>query len=261
VSLILTHLKKITMKKMKMIMLLALIIGIAACNPCEKSQIVPCGASNNNPKVDLIVLIDASGSMGQVADSISAAANIAIMNAVDMCKSDLKVTYLGVDGVWPGTVFNTQHRNFIFANYGIVPLAADMNHVGWLPEQGANAIQDLSKYGAWRDSACRCIFYISDEELDSFNPIGDVTNEDQVTQDAILAAKANGVAVFTNYITAQLRGPTILQNYVDLTTQTGGINFTTSSYSEVTTNLYIGLMPTIVCNGCNGCNLNGLIPQ
>lgn len=245
------------MKNIKIIILLAMAVSYMACNKCEEVVLEPCGVSNEKPLVDLIVLIDASGSMGRVADSISVAAQAAIDNAMASCNTDLRVSFLGVDGVWPGTVFDTAtHRQYIYNETGIITLSADINHVGLPTEQGANAIEDLSIYAPWREGSCRAIFYISDEELDSFSPVGDFTNEDAATNDAILAAQANNVSVFTHYIMEQGRGPSILNNYDDITSQTGGINLTTPTYAAVNAQLYIDFMPTIVCNACNGCHLN-----
>ena len=243
------------MKTIHFLLLLCVALFFYGCDDCDPIDMNPCGGPLSNPKVDLIVLIDASGSMGNVANTIDMAAQTAIQNALDSCPVDLSVTYLGVDGVWGGTVFNNDHRSYIFAAQGTIPLAADAPHVGLPQEQGANAIEDLSQFAPWRDNACRAIFYISDEELDSVSPAGDFANEDAATAAAIAAAQANGVTVFTHYITEQGRGPQILQNYNDLTSQTAGFNLTTATYAAVDQQLYQNLMPRIICNSCNGCQL------
>ncbi|MEM7575494.1 MAG: hypothetical protein AAF433_21500 [Bacteroidota bacterium] len=243
------------MKAIHFFSLFILVFLSFSCEDCDPIEMEVCGGPLGDPKVDLIVLIDASGSMGVVANTIDMAAQMAVQAALDTCPTDLNVTYLGVDGSWAGTVFNDSHRNYIYAAQGTIPLAADAPHVGLPQEQGANAIEDLSNYAPWRENACRAIFYISDEELDSISPAGDFANEDAVTAAAITAAQANGVTVFTHYITQQGRAPQILQNYNDLTAQTGGFNLTTPTYAAVDQQLYLDLMPQIVCNSCQGCEL------
>lgn len=248
------------MKFFHFFLLFSLSIFTYSCNDCDPLEVEICGGALGEPKIDLIVLIDASGSMGQVANTIDMAAQAAISAAQDSCPTDLAVHFFGVDGTWLGTRFDSTHRDYIYANQGVIPLAGDAAPVGLQQEQGANAIEDLSQFAAWRDNACRAIFYISDEELDSVSPMGDFTNEDAATAAAILAAQNNGVTVFTHYITQQGRGPSILQNYNDLTAQTGGFNLTSATYAEVDVAFYQGIMPQIICNSCSGCELGIFMP-
>ncbi len=229
-----------------------------SCEDCGEVVLEPCGGSNFTPKVDLIVLIDNSGSMGNVANTISNAAVTAIDTALAKCPVDLRVQYFGLEGTWGGTVFNSSQRTYIESIYGTgytLP-AADNNHRGLAQEQGANGIEDLSNLFDWRDNACKAIFYISDEELDSVNPQNDFANEDQVTLDAISAATTNGVTVFLHYV-EQGRSPNILQNYTDLASDTGGsLIYSDRGHGSVTPQTYIDFMPQIICNACLGCELN-----
>ena len=206
---------------------------------------------DTSPKVDLIVIIDTSGSMDSYAALVSAATVEAMEQAKKECKTDLEITYLGVEGIWPGTVFMTNHRDYIFTHNGTVPLVADTPYVGYQPEQGANAVEDLSKYAKWREGACRSIFYISDEELDSIMPTGDFANETLATNNAIAAANLNNVTVFAHHLTHLHRGSNIEQNYRDLCDQTGGKAY----FSEnPTTDEYVNMLKEVICNACgDGC--------
>lgn len=229
------------------------------CETCPPVAMEPCGLTPERPQVDLIVLIDASGSMGPIASIASAAAVSALDSSQLDCETDLVVHYLGVDGVWSGTQFTTSHKQFIFtAQGGTVSLASDALPLGLGSELGAHAIEDLSVYAPWRPGACRAILYISDEELDGSIPLGDVANENAATADAIAAALGNQVTVFTNYILQNNRGPAVMQNYDDLAGQTGGFNQTTASTNDVNEDLYLDLMPRVVCNACNACVLGQL---
>lgn len=244
------------MKNIILFSLMAVALIFNSCKKCEEVKLRPCGSSEDNPMVDLIVLIDASGSMGGVAQSLSDAVELAISSALDSCTVDAQFTFLGVDDPWNGTVFNRSHKDYIFSNNGNVQLAGEIPPVGLETEQGANAIEDLSNYAAWREGACRAIFYISDEQLDSSDPSNDYDNEDLATSNAIRAAQNNSVAVFTHFINDQNHDSRILQNYNDLTSQTGGSNMVSHSDNDVNSQLYINMMPSIVCNACNGCNLS-----
>ncbi len=243
---------------MKLLKYLALILALFffGCDPCDEPVLEVCGGNDGPPKVDLIVLIDQSGSMGGVASIISNAAVAALDSARADCPTDLVTHFLAVDGTWGGTVFNTSHKQFIYtAQGGTVPLVSDNNPSSVSQELGANAIEDLSSLAPWREDACRAIFYISDEELNSVDPQGDFAAETAATSAAINSAQANEVTVFTNYITQQNRGPSIMQNYDDLTGQTGGVNLLSPTYLSVTENTYIDFMPQIVCNACKACEL------
>lgn len=244
---------------MKSLKYLAFVLALFffGCEPCDEPVLEVCGGSDGLPMVDLIVLIDQSLSLGNVATTISNAAVLAIDSAQMECPTDLVVHFLAVDGVWSGTVFDKSHRQFIFdANGGSIALASDVTPVGQANELGAHAVEDLSNFAPWRPGACRAIFYISDEELDGSLPRGDFANETAATAAAIASAQPNGVTVFTNFINQYNLGPNILQNYDDLTGQTGGFNLVTPTLADVTEDLYIELMPQVVCNSCNSCVLN-----
>lgn len=213
--------------------------------PCGKD---PRGASPG--KVDLIVLIDSSGSMQSFAKIVSQAAEQAIKLAQRKCETDLRVNFLGLDGTWPGTVFDRSHRSFIRSEQnGSLPtnLAADRPHVGYIREQGANAIEDLSKFTKWREDACRAIFYISDEELDSVSPRNDFANETAETNSAIAEANANNVTVFSHHITWQGLPAQIIQNYEDLSKKTGGKAHIGGTPSEA---LYVEILSEAICKAC-----------
>ncbi len=216
----------------------------------EKSEDCGCGSHDGTSKgaiTDLIVLIDTSSSVGPSAKAVSDAVKLAIKEAKSSCEPDLKITFLGVDGTWSGTVFTESHRDYIFGLNGVVPLAADRLPSGYKKEQGANAIEDLSKYNKWRKDACRAIFYISDEELDGVSPRNDFANEAAETLAAITEANKNNVTVFAHHLTYQNLAPAIIENYKDLCHKTGGeVYFSTSPSKEE----YIKLLQEVICNSC-----------
>lgn len=205
------------------------------------------GSTSKGTLTDLIVLIDTSGSVSSSATAISNAVSLAIEEAKASCEPDLKITFLGLEGTWSGTVFTQNHRDYIFGLHGTVPLAADRPPSGYKSEQGANAIEDLSTYADWREGACRAIFYISDEELDGSSPRGDFANETAETNAAIVTANANNVTVFAHHLTYQNLAPAILDNYRDLCEKTGGKVYFSSAPSREE---YIELLTEVICNSC-----------
>ena len=241
------------MKKYIKIIGFCLALITVSCGDKEECANDTCGGGGQKPKVDLVILIDTSGSMATSASIVSSEAASAISDALAICDSDLRVTYLGLEGTWSGTNFTQTSRSYLQTLHGSsVILAADRAPSGYKSEQGANGIEDLSKYFDWRPEACRAIFYISDEELDGSAPRGDYANENTEVASAITEAKSNNVAVFANFLTYQALGASILTNYTDLTTQTGGILFTTPT---VNAGYYSNkkVFKDIVCNACNAC--------
>ena len=231
---------------MKTIKKITYLIAILLFTSCGKEECInlPCGGSNTNPMVDLIILIDCSGSMSSVANDISNQADTAISLALQDCPSDLRVTWLGLDGTWIGTKFITNHKTYL-TGLGVTPLPANN-------EQGAIAIQDLSNNFDWRPGSCRAIFYISDEPINS--NFGQAL-DDSETIKGITEANNNSVTVSANFL-GNANFPTYLANYQKITSETGGQLFNSSN--PLPANYYIqqNVFNSLVCNACNNCQIN-----
>ncbi len=236
--------------------LLILLFSLSACDDCGPGDLMPCGGSNTTPMIDLVVIIDSSGSMGPISVAISDAAESAVAKALTTCNSDLQIKYFGLTTQSPSPLFA---NSFLAYLQGIetapVTYASLTGHTGLASEQGANAIEDLSNYYDWREDACKAIFYISDEELDSSTPRQDFANELAVTNSAILAAQNNEVAVFSHFISSLGLDPQIVDMYEMLSEETGGIH-KASDLNEVSPEFYEDLIPEVICNSCSACTLN-----
>ena len=232
------------MKNLKIITTILIALGVILLVNCKKDECenVPCGGSTSNPKVDLIVLVDASGSMGTTASTVSQQADSAITLALAQCPSDLRVTYLGVAGTWAGTKFTQGHKSYL-TSIG-APFNSNAN-----AHDGAMAIDDLSKNFDWRNGACKAIFFISDEIF--------TRGDSSIFNSALNSANSNNVTISANYLTYQNRPASVLQNYTDITTQTGGSLFTTPS-NPIPTGYYIAnqVFDNLICNACNNCGIN-----
>jgi hypothetical protein len=197
---------------------------------------------------DVIVLIDTSGSMTGAASAVSAAAAAAVEAAKASCSPDLRIAYMGVEGVWAGTMFTTDYLAYLKALLNPDPAFATDNPVGgYTGEEGANAIEDLAKYYDWRPGACRAIFYISDEELDGSSPRGDTANEALSVADAVAAALANDVTIFAHHLTYQNLGASVIKNYNDLCDPTGGQAFFSAAPDKAE---YTKILSEAICASC-----------
>jgi hypothetical protein len=195
---------------------------------------------------DLVVLIDCSGSMGNVAKLVSDAAQGAVKAAQARCNPDLRIAYMGVEGTWPNTVFTTDYLAYLKAIHNPDPaFSTDNPPGGYSTEEGANAIEDLSKYYDWRPDACRAIFYISDEKLDG-NTSNQAGSAAAVAQ-AVAAATANEVTVFAHYLTHLSQPAWVLQQYQDLCTKTGGKAYVSAAPSKAE---YETILAEAICGSC-----------
>ena len=223
--------------------------------PCdEKHESCSCNRPTGaTKKVDLVVLIDSSGSMSSAAVAVAAAAKDAINAAAKECPSDLRVVWLAVDGKKPGanasgnlgsvggTSFTQTHQQYL-EGLGITgPFQQDA--LGGYPgQEGADAIADICNFFDWRASACKSVFYISDTALDGTYPPYDapVTN-------AVAAAITNGVVLFAHkIILGSINNPAVKASYDKLTVLTGGSTY----HGPVDKDQYVKLLKNAICNAC-----------
>jgi len=199
---------------------------------------------------DVIVLIDCSGSMNPHAKMVSDAVSAAVKAAYAKCNVDLRIAYMGVEGTWPGTVFTTDHLAYLKALHNPDPAFATDNpprtDINANREEGANAVEDLSKYYDWRRDACRAIFYISDEDLDSW--LSTPAEDTAAVNSAVVAAKANQVTVFAHFIPRPpFTNAKTVQDYKDLTEPTGGMAFVNATPSAAD---YEKMLAEAICGSC-----------
>lgn len=216
--------------------------------PCSS----PSGSAGMPTKVDLVILIDTSGSMGTKAQAINDAALVALGRAQKLCNVDLLPTWLGIEATFNGTEFNQTCRDFLI-NAGCGNQIADPQDTALQGnrEEGADSITDLCNCpNIWREGACRAIFYISDEPLNQGAPQGN--DDTTATQTAIAAAQANNVKVFAHLAPGMDydTNPATIQNYMDLCNQTGGEAFIGN---PPIAEEYESLLEIAICQACGSC--------
>lgn len=205
----------------------------------------PSGGAGTPAKVDLIILIDTSNSMGSKANAINDAAMVALDRAKKSCNVDLQTTWLGIEGTFSNTQFDQTSRDFLNKAGCKKQMAKAQN------EEGADSISDLSNCpNIWREGACRTIFYISDEPLDEGAPQNSA--DTAAAQVAIAAAQANQVKVFAHLApgTTFDSNSATIQDFTDLCTQTGGEAFIGN---PATVEEYEKLLEKAVCQACGNC--------
>lgn len=188
-------------------------------------------AEGTPPLVDLVILIDTSVSMKDEAVALSEAAEAAVEGARTRCPSDLRVTWLGLEGTWKGTRFDQKVRSYLTDGPGVseaVLRGRKLGEVagGGAQEDGARNIEDITDHFDWRPGAARAIFYLSDEALEGG---GDrITSEQTEAADrAISKARGAGVTVHTYFGTTRSRYRADLEReFARVSQETGGQAFT-----------------------------------
>jgi hypothetical protein len=214
--------------------------------------------------VDLVILIDSSGSMGGAGKAVAAAAKDALAGAEKECPSDLRVTWLTVDGsktganppgnlgdITPqlaGTSFTQTHQQYLDSIGSTGPFQQDAPQPTGDPtypgEEGADAIADICNFFDWRPRACKSIFYISDTALDGLDHDAvDVA----ASVNASTTATAHGVVLFAHKIDPGWpTGPAVNSSYTNMCTATGG----TAYIGPVDVDQYKILIKDAICKAC-----------
>ena len=229
----------------------------------EKQESCSCNRpTGTTKKVDLVVLIDSSGSMGIAAVAVAEAAKEALKAAEKSCPSDLRMTWMTVDRAKPGanpvgdlgtitaqltnTEFKQTHQQYLESIGSTGPFEQDVPQASgdyaYPNEEGADAMADISNFFDWRPNSCKAIFYISDTALD-----GDIAPFDAPVNNAVAAASANGVVFFAHKITpGSVNNPAVKASYDKLTVSTGGSAY----HGPVDKDQYIKLLENAICNAC-----------
>lgn len=224
---------------------------------CPCSRHLPGGAAK---AVDLVILLDSSGSMSGAALAVSSAAVDALAAAAKECPSDLRAVWLVVDStkdgadpagylgditpILAGTPFTQSHQQYL-ATFSSGPFKQDEpqppGDVTYPGEEGADAIADLCNFFDWRKDACKAIFYISDTMLDGYSAFASAA-----AANALAAAQAHGVVLFAHHIGPATPVTQEMQDYLDMCNPTGGSVY----FGPVDVDQYKVLLRNAICNAC-----------
>lgn len=235
---------------------------------CSEKEFVidsdcPCPAVGEAAKVDLVVVIDTSGSMSDESVALSSAADDAIQAARDSCPSDLEVVWLGIEGTFEGTLFNQTVREYlknngVNANAGGAVQDDDLEGRISVPspavqgarEDGARTIVDITDHYNWRPGSARLIFYLGDEGLEGGNP---QELSDETAADMAISAAQNAPNVIP--VTVHTYAGTGVQTdsaneYERVALETGGSFF---SAAENDFDNFKGVLQEVICSGTKVC--------
>lgn len=219
----------------------------------------PAGGATTKA-VDLVILLDSSGSMSGAAIAVSNAAADALEAAARECPSDLRTVWVVVDstkagadpagylgditGLLAGTPFTQSHQQYL-APLSPGPFKQDEpqppGDVTYPGEEGADAIADLCHFFDWRPDACKAILYISDTKLDGYSAF-----DAAAAANAQAAASARGVVLFAHHIGPATPITPEMQSYLDMCNPTGGSVY----FGPVDTDQYKVLLRNAICNAC-----------
>ena len=211
---------------------------VASCGGRKITFPTPCyyeepvaGGDEQMPVVDLVVVMDSSTSMRPEAIKLSDAIDLAIVKAKKSCPSDLRVSYLGLEGRFSKTLFDNTIRKYL------IELGIDESQMrgrkrgsvdaGGAQEDGARAIEDVATFFDWRKDAKRALFFLGDEGMEG----GDLVNEDDIeaATEAIDVANTHGVVVHTYFANSNAEQAVVDLNkseFERVATGTGGEFFT-----------------------------------
>ena len=230
-------------------------------NSLQRTDATICACDQASPVdgVDLIILIDQSGSMDDIAPLVADASAAAIESAKDKCGAEnLRVAWFTNDGSDYGVSIPrapyiaagfTQTQEQYLRGLGHTGPFAGNDFQGNNREEGAKSINDLARMYDWRPGVCRAIFYVSDERF------GDYGRTHQQQMQAVNAAVAEcltaGVKVFAHYEDGgEHSGTRLAENteaYETLCNSTSGRAEIGGSASQA---LYEGLLGEAICEAC-----------
>lgn len=140
-------------------------------NTNQTSQIV---TGSGSMALDLVVIIDTSGSMSDESADLSKQIDAAIEKASMNCPSQLRATFLGIQGTWSGTKFDQTVSDYLItrgANEGNLQARPPFKELDGIDHAGnkedlCRAVIDVANYFDWRSNARRAIFVLGDEGME-----------------------------------------------------------------------------------------------
>ncbi|WP_437579646.1 hypothetical protein [Sorangium sp. So ce887] len=218
------------------------VVAVAASAGRERPS--PARREIGIPAVDLVVLIDSSEAMKELADTLSKVVGAAIGAAGLKHPVNLRVTYLGIETAFPSTVFMISARGYLTVARRVDEALLTSRPRG--PWSGASEGQSAGVEGSagrvlvdivahfdWRSGATRNVLFLGDGPLDgvrSRTPAGQ--DEDRGAAGRVIeAARQMGARVHMCPSLGRSRGDAATQerrrtgikaDYARVAVETGG---------------------------------------
>lgn len=199
------------------------------------------------PLVDLVVVIDSSTSMKPDATALSNSVSAAIEAARTKCPSDLKVSYLGIEGRFSDSLFRTTVREHLttlgVAETDIRGRKRGTVASGGAQEDVARAIEDVADHNDWRAGARKAVFVLGDEGVEGGDPADQADVEAATT--AIGVANAADVRVHTYLAKGDAKYmPQNKAEYARIASETGGEAYT---YEDTLDAGFQAMLESVIC--------------
>jgi len=199
------------------------------------------------PLVDLVIVMDSSTSMKPDATSLSNSITAAIDAAKTKCPSDLKVSYLGIEGKFSDSLFRTTIREHL-TKLGVAEGDMRGRKRGTVTSGGAQedvgrAIEDVVNHNDWRAGTKKSIFVLGDEAIDGGDPF------EQADIDAANTAIAVANAGDTRVHTYLAKGDAKYQaqnkgEFARVAAETGGQAYT---YEDTLGSGFQAMLESVIC--------------
>jgi hypothetical protein len=199
------------------------------------------------PLVDLVVVMDSSASMKPDATSLSDAVSAAIKAAETGCPSDLRVSYLGIEGKFADSLFRTTIREHLtklrIAESAMRGRKRGTVAAGGAQEDVARAIEDVVSHNDWRPGTKKAVFVLGDEAMEG----GDTFEQADVDAANMAIAVAN--AADARVHTYLAKGDPKLQaanmaEFARVAAETGGQAYT---YEDTLDGGFQAMLEDVIC--------------
>ena len=188
-------------------------------------------SANSLPTLDLVIITDTSPSMKDEVGVLSSLISDTITSYLNNFSSDLRVVWLGIEGICEGTNFNQTVRNYLARNCKVADSkfrARKREQLKYFQAQKdvARAIEDVCDYFDWRKNAVRVIFCLGDDALEGGR---EKTEEENIEAAdlAIMTAKITQVTVYSYCNTLKTKcAEDVKKQYARIASETGGQFFT-----------------------------------
>ncbi|MDX6683047.1 MAG: hypothetical protein QOG94_3086 [Solirubrobacteraceae bacterium] len=199
------------------------------------------------PLVDLVVVIDSSTSMKPDATSLSNAVSAAIESAKTKCPSDLKVSYLGIEGKFSDSLFRTTIREHL-TKLGVKE--GDMRGrkrgsvaSGGAQEDVGRAIEDVVNHNDWRPGTKKAVFMLGDEAFEGGDPFDQADIDEANT--AIAAANAADARVHTYFAKGDPKfAASNKAEFARVAAETGGQSYT---HEDTLDGGFQAMLESVIC--------------
>ena len=199
------------------------------------------------PLVDLVVVIDSSTSMKPDATALSNSIAAAIESAKTKCPSDLKVSYLGIEGKFADSLFRTTVREHL-TKLGVKDGDMRGRKRGTVASGGAQedvgrAIEDVVNHNDWRAGTKKAVFVLGDEAIEGGDPFDQADIDEANT--AIGAANAADARVHTYYAKGDPKfAASNKAEFARVASETGGQAYT---YEDTLDGGFQAMLESVIC--------------